>query len=233
MHAQLRNPTVDRTNTRSSTEHGSDRASTPRIITDLEDLEFGVLLADANVLFHTTMEEGSGDGVGSHVSVRVSRYSWADVETWRVVFEVGVEEVGIDGVDDVAADEERVGIGARHNAAGILVGELVYDALDDCGKEVASGSLAEERADFLVVEQSYHLDLGGVCGRCIEQRLNSGPRAELVINTTRKDELLAKTTKLCRLDVEEFKLPVDDARICPILVELFSIIRISDLTHSR
>lgn len=82
------------------------------------------------------------------------------------------------------------------------------------------GTLAKERADFLIVEASDYFDgarvsivkAGGNKG------LDSGKGAELVIDAARKDEFFVQAAKLSRLSVEELELPVDDAAIWLILV---------------
>lgn len=82
-----------------------------------------------------------------------------NVETRGMVLEVGVEEVGVDGVDDIAGDEEGVCVRAGDKGADRLFGEGVDDAFDDGGEEVAAGALAEERTDFFIVEKGDELDL--------------------------------------------------------------------------
>lgn len=93
------------------------------------------------------------------MAVRIRRYGGTYVETRGMVLEVSIEEVGIYGVDDIAADKEGVSVGAGYEATDALVGELVYDALNDCGKKVAASALSEERTDFLVIEKSDNFDL--------------------------------------------------------------------------
>ena len=46
------------------------------------------------------------------MAVRIRRYGGTYVETWGMVLEVSIEEVGVYGVDDIAADEEGIGVGA-------------------------------------------------------------------------------------------------------------------------
>ena len=147
MHAQLRDTAVDGSDTRSGAQHRTNSAARSRVVPDLEDLQFGADFVCA------ALHDGRRDRVCGHVAVGVGRDDDANVEAWRVVFEVGVEEVGVDGVDDVRGDEEGVGVGLADDAgAGDVVVERGDGALDDRGQEVASGALAEERADFFVVE---------------------------------------------------------------------------------
>ena len=109
------------------------------------------------------------------MSVAVGADGGSDIEARGVVFQVCVEEIGVDGVDDVAGDEEGVGICAAEGA--LLAVELLDDALHDAGQEVAACALAEERADFFVVEEGDHADLRGVGdgGGGVDERLDGSP----------------------------------------------------------
>ena len=162
MHAELGDAAVDGADARRGGEHGPHGAAAAAVVADLEHLQFGVLRAGAHVGVDAALEDGGADGVGGHVGVGVGRHGGADVEARGVVFEVGVEEVGVDGVDDVAGDEEGVGVGAGEGGLNLGFGKGLDDALHDDGKEVASGALAEERADFFVVEEGDGADLGRV-----------------------------------------------------------------------
>jgi hypothetical protein len=224
MHTQLRNPTVNRPNACCSTQHGSHGTTTTAIVADLEDLQLGVDLAGTDVSVDTALEDGSGDGVGSHMGVRVCGDGGANVEAGRVVLEVGVEEIWVDGVDDVGGDKERVCVGAGDEGADGGGGEGVDDALNNGGEEVAVGTLAEERTDLFVVEEGDELDLRGGGGRGVEEGLNRGPGAELVVDTACEDELFAETAELSGLDVEELEFPVDYARVCLLLARVVWIV---------
>lgn len=69
MHTQLGDPTINRADSRSSTQHGPHSATTTTIIANLEDLKFGIDFPDAHVAVDTALEDSCGDGVGGHVSV--------------------------------------------------------------------------------------------------------------------------------------------------------------------
>ncbi len=85
------------------------------------------------------------------------------------------------------------------------------------------GTLAKEGADFLIVEATNYLDGTGIyilhAGG--NQCLNSGKRAELVVNATREDEFFIQAAQLRRLSIEEFELPIDDTAICLMLATTF------------
>lgn len=131
MHAQLRDPAVDGADPRRRAEHGPHRAAATAVVADLEDLQLGVLLAGADVGVEAALEDGRADRVGGHVCVGVGGNGRADVQARGVVLEVGVEEVGVDGVDDVRGDEEGVGVGAAEQGGDGLGGEGVDDAGED------------------------------------------------------------------------------------------------------
>lgn len=81
-------------------------------------------------------------------------------------------------MDDVAGDEEGVCVGSAESRAGFAArGEFFGYALHDDGEEIAAGALAEEGADFFVVEQSNQADLGGAGegGGRVEEGLDGGP----------------------------------------------------------
>lgn len=69
MHTQLRNPTINRPDPRLRAQHGSHRAPTPAIVSNLEDLEFRVLRAGTDIAVDAPLEDGGGHGVGRHVGV--------------------------------------------------------------------------------------------------------------------------------------------------------------------
>jgi hypothetical protein len=95
VHAQLRDTAVDGSDTRSGAQHGTNSAARSRVVPDLEDLQFGANLVRA------ALHDSRRDRVGGHVAVGVGRDDDTDVQAWRVILEVCVEEVGVDGVDDV------------------------------------------------------------------------------------------------------------------------------------
>ena len=204
MHAQLWDTAVDGAHARRGGEHGPHGAAAAAVVADLEHLQLGVLRAGAHVGVDAALEDGGADGVGGHVGVGVGRHGGSDVEAWGVVFEVGVEEVGVDGVDDVAGDEEGVGVGAGEGGLNLGFGKGLDDALHDDGEEVASGALAEERADFLVIEEGDGADLRGVFNGVVrvEEGLDGGPRAQLVVDAAGEDELAVEAACRGRLDVE-------------------------------
>jgi hypothetical protein len=132
----------------------------------------------------------------------------------RGVLEVRAEEVGVDGVDDVAGDKEGIRVRPAERALDFAsVSEFLDDALHDAGEEVAMGALTKQGADFFVVEEGDHPDLGGRRGG-VEEGLHGGPTAELVVDTAGEDELSVEATSLCRLSVEELEFPIDDGGIC-------------------
>lgn len=82
-----------------------------------------------------------------------------DVETRGVVFQVGGNVVGIDGVTDVGGDEEAVGVALGDEAGAVRTGGKGFgDAPNGAGEEVATGTLAEERTDFFVVKKADDLE---------------------------------------------------------------------------
>lgn len=76
------------------------------------------------------------------MGVGVCRDGWPNVEAWGVILEVGVKEVGIDSVDDVAANEERICVCSGESALDFVGGKFFYDALHDNRQEVSAGTLA-------------------------------------------------------------------------------------------
>ena len=77
--------------------------------------------------------------------------------------------------------------------------------------------MTKQRADFLVVEEGDAFDLGG-CGEggrrgAVEEGLDGGPGAELVVNAASEDEFFGKAAELGGLDVEEFEFPVYDGAV--------------------
>jgi len=94
------------------------------------------------------------------MAVRITCDAQPDVQPRGMVLEIRAKEVGIHGMRDVGGDEEGVGVGAGDEGGDALVGEGVDDAFDDCGEEVGAGALAEEGADFFVVEETDDFDLG-------------------------------------------------------------------------
>jgi hypothetical protein len=72
VHAELRDTTVNRPDTRRRTQHRPDSATAAAIVANLEDLELGVDFADANVAVDAALEDGGAHCVSRHVSVTVS-----------------------------------------------------------------------------------------------------------------------------------------------------------------
>lgn len=104
------------------------------------------------------LQESGTDAVGGGVPVGIGLDGDADVEAGTVVFEVGVEVIGVDGVGDVGRDQEAVGVGLGQDVGacgGAVGGETVADARDGDGEEVPVGALAEEGTDFFVVEKAH------------------------------------------------------------------------------
>jgi hypothetical protein len=93
---------------------------------------------------------------------------------------------------------------------------LLDDAFHDAGQEVAACALAEQRADFLIVEEGDDAEAGGVGdgGGGVEERLDSGPAAELVVDAAGEDEFFVETAGAGGLGVEEFEFPVDEGGVC-------------------
>lgn len=166
-----------------------------------------------------SVQNGHRHTVGGHVGRGVNAEGNADVETWRVLCEVGLGEVGVGGVGDVGGDEERVGKGLTHEAwakgsLAISGSEGLDGALDCQREEVATSTLAEQRANFLIVEESDELDdalLLLLLG--VEKSHEGGPGAELVVDATGKNEFLVHTADLGRLGVVKLELPVEDCAI--------------------
>lgn len=161
MHAQLRNAAVNSPDACRCREHRAYCASAPAVVADLENLQLGVLLARANVGVDAALKNGGANGISSHVRVRICRDSRSNVQARGVILEVCIEEVGVDGVNDIAGNQEGVCIGARQSALDLGFGELLYDALNNNGKEIATRALAKKRANFLVIEEGDDADLGG------------------------------------------------------------------------
>ena len=119
---------------------------------------------------------------------------------------------------DVGRDEEAIGVGMGDEigAAACIVrgGQAFADAGEGTGEEVATGTLAEERADFFVIEEADDFEgAGGGGRRGGEEGFNCRVGAELVVDTTGEDEFFFETAELGGLGVEEFKLPIYDATV--------------------
>ena len=69
VHAQLRDTAVDRPDARCCTKHRSYSTSAAAVVADLEDLQFRILFARANIGIDAALKNGSADGVGSHVRI--------------------------------------------------------------------------------------------------------------------------------------------------------------------
>lgn len=76
-------------------------------------------------------------------------------------------------------------------------------------------ALAQERANFLIVEASDYFDSAGICVFTAggNQCLDSGEGAELVIYSAREDEFSVQAAELGRLRVEQLELPIYDTTI--------------------
>lgn len=90
--------------------------------------------------------------------VRISLDGNTDVEARGVVLEVGGHVIRVYRVRDVGGNEEAVGVGLGEGVGVVLEGgeggrEAFDDAGDGAGEEVAVGALAQEGADFFVVEE--------------------------------------------------------------------------------
>lgn len=119
----------------------------------MEDLENRV------GFFGDALQEGGADAVGGGVALGVGLDGNADVEAGGVVFQVGGEVVGVDGVTDVGGDEEAVGVALSDEVRAVGVGGKGFgDAPDGAGEEVTTGTLAEERTDFFVVKKAHDLE---------------------------------------------------------------------------
>lgn len=153
VHAQLRQARIRGPDTHHAGQRRADGAAAARVVADHERLRLAARqLADA-------AEDGGGDGVGGHVAVAVGADDDALVELGDVLVEVAAEEVGVAGVGDVGGEEERLGVGLAEDARAVGLGvEGLDGALDDEGEEVAPGTLAEERANLLIVEEGSQLD---------------------------------------------------------------------------
>jgi len=98
------------------------------------------------------------------MAIRVAAHRRSHVEPGHVVLHVDIKKVGVHGVAHISRNQEGVCVGLVDEvcARGSLEG--VDDALDDGGEEVAVCALAEERADFFVVEEADEFDYGGAGG---------------------------------------------------------------------
>lgn len=222
MHAQLGNTNIRRLDTHGTAEHGTNSTTGPAVVAD------HMPLVDAAGKLGDAVEDSHGDTVGGHVRGSIDAESHTDVEARRVIGQVGLREVGVGGVGDVRGDEEGVGVRLAHEARaktgatdeGVLVESVgvgnksLDSALDGNGEEVTAGTLAEERADLLVVEERYKLDNARVLVVTgVEEGHEGGPRAELVVDAAGKDELLVNTADLGGLRVVELKLPVENVAV--------------------
>ena len=133
MHTQLRQASINSAHAHRTRQHRAHRPARPQIIPDLEDLQLrATLVGDA-------LQESRADAIGRGVAVGIGLNGHAGVEARRMVLEVGVEEVGVDGVGDVGADEEAVGVhlGGLVGAAAVTVGgEGFAYAFERAGEEV-------------------------------------------------------------------------------------------------
>lgn len=86
--------------------------------------------------------------------IRIRLYRHPRIQSRGVVLEILAQVIRIDGVAHVRGDEEAVGVslGERVGAEG-GVAEGLADAADGGGEEVAVRALAQEGADFFVVEE--------------------------------------------------------------------------------
>ncbi len=117
---------------------------------------------------------------------------------------------------DICRDHEAVRVHLGHAVCpAALFGEGFTDTLESAREKVAMGTLAKERANFLIVEAPDYLYSARVSSGKTRgnECLYSGEGAELVIDTARKDKLFVQAAKLRGLSVEELELPIDDAAI--------------------
>jgi hypothetical protein len=144
VHAELRNAAVNGADARGGAEHGAYGTAAAAVVADLEHLELGVLHANANVAVDAALQNGGRHGIRRHVGVGVGRDGRTDVQAGAVVLQVCVEEVGVDSMDHVAADQERVGVCPAQRTLCLVVGKLLDDTLHDAGQEVAPRALSEQ-----------------------------------------------------------------------------------------
>lgn len=127
VHRQLRQSRVEGAHPRGGRQRRADGAARAGVVADLEHLQLGAAsVGDA-------LQDGGAQAVGGGVGVWVGLDGDADVQTRGMVFEMGVEVVGVHGVADVGGDEETVGVGLRDGVGAGGVGEGLADALDCAG----------------------------------------------------------------------------------------------------
>lgn len=141
----------------------------------------------------------------------------SDVELGHVIWEVDMEEVGVDGVGDIGRDDKAVGVGLGDEVDETTAfGELLDDALHDDAEVVASSTLTEFAANLFIVKQTTQADGTELVGSIVnsnKEGLEGSPGAELVVNSAGKDELLAEAAESGWLSVKELKIPVEDAGV--------------------
>ena len=148
------------------------------------------------------------------MAIGIRLHSDTSVQARGVVLQIRAQKVRIDGVRDVGADQEAVGVHLRHDicAALAVVGEGFADALESAGKEVAVGALAQQGADLFVVEAAdYFYGAAGIGGggfRGGDEGFDGGEGAEFVVDAAGEDEFFGEAAELCRLRVEELELPI-------------------------
>ena len=81
MHAQLRYAAVNGPDARCGAQHGSHRATTPAIISDLEYLQLWIHCAGTDITVYTALQDSCRDSVGSHMRIRVCRNRRTHVES--------------------------------------------------------------------------------------------------------------------------------------------------------
>jgi len=96
--------------------------------------------------------------------ITIRRNTHTHIQPWHMVLEVRVHIVRINGVGDIRGNHKAVRGGLREEVRPVVgAGEGFEDAGDGAGEEVAAGALAEEGADFFVVEEGGEGDDAAVC----------------------------------------------------------------------
>lgn len=166
-----------------------------------------------------------------HMCITIRRDAHAHIQPWHMALEVRVHIIRVDGMGDIRGDHEAVrgGLGEEVGPVG-GAGEGFEDAGDGAGEEVAAGALAEEGADFFVVEEGGEGDDaavgfpaggGGVRagrggrggGRRLDESFDGGKGAEFIVDAAGEDEFLVEAAELGGLGVKDFEVPVQDVFI--------------------
>jgi len=112
MHTQLGDPAVNCPDACRGAQHRAHSTAAPAVVSNLENLKLGILLTGSYIDIDAPLKDSGRDGIGGHVSVGIGRDSRTDVEARRMVLKISIEEVRIYGVDDIAGDQKRIGVGA-------------------------------------------------------------------------------------------------------------------------